>query len=125
MCGICGFSGLEDRPLIEAMAESIRHRGPDSAGFFIDGDIALGHRRLSIIDVEGGQQPIFNEDETLALIINGEIYNYQALREELIERGHRFRTHSDSEVVLHLYEEEGAACLRRPQRHVRARDRRP
>ncbi|MFQ5349929.1 MAG: asparagine synthase (glutamine-hydrolyzing) [Thermoanaerobaculia bacterium] len=95
------------------MADSMRHRGPDSSGFFRDGEVALGHRRLSIIDVAGGQQPLENEDGSLVLICNGEIYNYQRLRQELIERGHRFRTRSDSEVVLHLYEESGPACLSR------------
>ena len=113
MCGICGFSGIEQPGLIESMAETLRHRGPDNSGFAHDGDVALGHRRLSIIDVAGGQQPLTNEDESLTLICNGEIYNYQELREGLIQRGHRFKTRSDSEVILHLYEEEGSDCLTR------------
>ncbi len=113
MCGICGFSGLQQPGLIEAMADSMRHRGPDSSGFLHDGDIALGHRRLSIIDVAGGQQPLENEDGSLVLICNGEIYNYKELRRELMERGHRFRTRSDSEVILHLFEELGPECLAR------------
>ena len=113
MCGICGYIGIREDGLLEAMTTSLTHRGPDSAGYFQHGDVGLGHRRLSIIDVAGGHQPIENEDQSLLLICNGEIYNYQPLREELLSNGHRFRTKSDSEVVLHLYEELGAKCLDR------------
>ena len=113
MCGICGFIGIREDGLLERMTTSMSHRGPDGCGYFQCGEVGLGHRRLSIIDVEGGRQPIENEDGSLVLIFNGEIYNYQELREGLLERGHRFRTRSDSEVILHLYEEMGADCLRR------------
>lgn len=113
MCGICGYIGIREDGLLEAMTTSLTHRGPDSAGYFQSGDVGLGHRRLSIIDVVGGRQPIENEDQSLVLICNGEIYNYQSLREELQAKGHRFRTKSDSEVVLHLYEDIGPKCLDR------------
>src|SRR5262245_7911442 len=113
MCGICGYFGAVEDGLLESMTASLSHRGPDSAGYFRADEAGLGHRRLSVIDVAGGRQPIENEDGSLALICNGEIYNYQALREELLARGHRFRTKSDSEVVLHLYEDLGPDCLRR------------
>jgi asparagine synthase (glutamine-hydrolysing) len=113
MCGICGYIGIVEDSLLESMTAALSHRGPDSAGYFRADGAGLGHRRLSIIDVEGGQQPIENEDGSLALICNGEIYNYQSLREELLARGHRFRTKSDSEVVLHLYEDLGPECLER------------
>ncbi len=113
MCGICGYTGIQEDGLLESMTESLRHRGPDSAGYFAREDVGLGHRRLSIIDVAGGAQPIENEDGSLVLVYNGEVYNYQPLREELLARGHQFRTQSDSEVILHLYEELGPACLDR------------
>jgi asparagine synthase (glutamine-hydrolysing) len=113
MCGICGYIGGREDGLIESMTAALTHRGPDSAGYFQREDMALGHRRLSIIDVAGGQQPIENEDHSLVLICNGEIYNYKPLREELLERGHQFRTKSDSEVILHLFEDEGPSCLQR------------
>ena len=107
MCGICGFTGkIDDRDaVIRKMTEVITHRGPDSDGFFCDDYIAMGFRRLSIIDLEAGHQPIFNEDKTLVLTFNGEIYNYQALRQELLGLGHRFSTDSDSEVLVHGFEE--------------------
>jgi len=113
MCGICGYLGVDESGLLERMTEALRHRGPDSAGYFRQDGVGLGHRRLSIIDVTGGQQPMENEDGSLVLICNGEVYNYQELRQELLERGHQFRTRSDSEVILHLYEELGPACLQR------------
>ena len=113
MCGICGYVGVNASGLLEKMTEALVHRGPDSAGYYRDRDVGLGHRRLSIIDVAGGQQPIENETGSIVLICNGEIYNYRELRAQLLSRGHRFRTKSDSEVILHLYEDDGAECLRR------------
>ncbi|MBA1333095.1 hypothetical protein QQ73_19220, partial [Candidatus Endoriftia persephone str. Guaymas] len=77
----------------------------------VEGNIGLGHRRLSIIDLEGGDQPIFNEDRSIAIVFNGEIYNYKELREQLLKNGHQFKTHSDTEVIVHLYEERGIDCL--------------
>ncbi len=116
MCGIIGFTNrIENaKSVLTEMMDRIRHRGPDAGGQYIDADIALGHRRLSIIDVtEQGDQPMFNEDRSLVLIFNGEIYNYQPLREELIAAGHTFRTQTDSEVLLHGYEEYGKDLLNR------------
>ena len=113
MCGICGFIGFSEEGLLEHMTEALRHRGPDGAGAFAEAGVGLGHRRLSIIDVAGGSQPMTNEDGTLVLVHNGEIYNHRELRIELETRGHRFRSRSDSEVILHLYEELGPACLER------------
>jgi asparagine synthase (glutamine-hydrolysing) len=111
VCGICGFVGVREEGLLERMTEALAHRGPDGEGYFRFEDVGLGHRRLSIIDVAGGQQPLYNEDRSIALICNGEIYNYRELREELCSRGHHFRTKSDSEVIVHLYEEQGPDCL--------------
>lgn len=96
------------------MARSIRHRGPDDEGFYIDGNMGLGHERLSIIDLsEAGRQPMTNEDSRFWIVFNGEIYNYLELRQELVGKGHKFRSHSDTEVVLHLYEENGTKCINR------------
>jgi asparagine synthase (glutamine-hydrolysing) len=116
MCGIAGFVDLRgerrvERETLVRMADALRHRGPDSCGYFTEGDVGLGFRRLSIIDVKGGDQPIFNEDGSLVLICNGEIYNHDELRRGLRQRGHAFRTNSDVEVLLHLYEEEGEDFL--------------
>ena len=113
MCGICGFTGeLEQREdVIRRMTEVITHRGPDSDGFFVDDYIAMGFRRLSIIDLESGDQPITNEDGKLVLTFNGEIYNYKELRKELEELGHTFKTSSDSEVLVHGFEEWGEDML--------------
>ena len=107
MCGICGFTGTLDNrdAVIKRMTEVITHRGPDSDGYFSDGNISMGFRRLSIIDLEAGHQPIYNEDKTLVLTFNGEIYNYKQLREERIALGHRFATDTDSEVLVHGFEE--------------------
>ena len=113
MCGICGYYGFNDQALLESMTASLSHRGPDSFGFLRHENMALGHARLSIIDVAGGQQPIENEDQTLAVIHNGEFYNFRELRPELESKGHRFRTKSDTETILHLYEEMGPRCVER------------
>ena len=113
MCGICGYVGGGDDGLLDEMTGALAHRGPDDAGYLHDGDAGLGHRRLSIIDVAGGHQPIENEDGSAALVANGEIYNFRELRRELEGLGHRFRTRSDSEVILHLWEQEGPGCVRR------------
>lgn len=116
MCGICGIlkHGMEysrARAVTLDMCRVMAHRGPDDEGVYVNDDIALGMRRLSIIDLETGHQPIFNEDRSLCLIVNGEIYNYAALRDELVKKGHKFSTRSDSEVLVHLYEENGIDCL--------------
>ena len=109
MCGIVGFVAAPDRPLLERMAASLTHRGPDDSGFYESPQASLGMRRLSIIDLETGQQPVFNEDRSVVAVFNGEIYNYVELRESLAAAGHRFRSdHSDSEVIVHLYEDHGA-----------------
>ena len=115
MCGLCGFTGsVEDRDLVlENMTDVITHRGPDSMGYYKDDHISMGFRRLSIIDLEQGHQPIYNEDKSLVLTFNGEIYNYQELREELIQCGHRFYTKTDSEVLIHAFEEWGEKMLDR------------
>lgn len=112
MCGICGFSGLEDKALLERMTELIRHRGPDDVGFHSGEQISLGHARLSIIDLSAaGRQPLSNEDGTVQIVCNGEIYNFRELKERLIRQGHQFRSQCDTEVVIHAYEEAGARCL--------------
>ncbi len=115
MCGIAGifnFDGLSVRQeQLSAMTDRMVERGPDDDGFYVSGYFGMGFRRLSIIDVEGGHQPLSNEDETLQLVLNGEIYNYIELRNQLVARGHVFRTNSDAEVVLHLYEEKGVDLL--------------
>lgn len=115
MCGFVGFTNkLNDAtPVLQKMMDSIAHRGPDSEGKYIDADIALGFRRLSIIDLSQGSQPLFNEDGSLVLTFNGEIYNYQALREELIKCGHEFATNTDSEVLIHGYEQWGKSLLKK------------
>ena len=107
MCGVCGFTGqvVDQDKTLKEMTDVITHRGPDSAGYYQSDEISMGFRRLSIIDLEEGSQPIYNEDKTLVLTFNGEIYNYKELREELIEKGHVFTTHTDSEVLLHGFEE--------------------
>ncbi|HEX6478393.1 MAG TPA: asparagine synthase (glutamine-hydrolyzing) [Ktedonobacteraceae bacterium] len=117
MCGIAGFvdvscSGNEADLLINAMCEVIRHRGPDDQGVWIGNGVALGMRRLAIIDLAGGRQPIFNEDESIFVVFNGEIYNYRELQKNLQERGHHFRTNSDTEVIVHAYEEHGDDCVK-------------
>lgn len=115
MCGIAGIVSLDGRPVHEAelrrMCGAMVHRGPDGEGLFVDGQVGLGMRRLSIIDLEGGQQPAFNEDGSVVVVFNGEIYNYRALARELAARGHAFRTASDTEVIVHQYEEDGVDCV--------------
>lgn len=116
MCGICGFYNYgcgepANERVLHAMLQSIFHRGPDDDGICIDGSMAMGMRRLSIIDLAGGKQPIENEDGSISVVFNGEIYNYRELRDQLIARGHRLKTASDTEVIVHLYEEMGAECV--------------
>jgi asparagine synthase (glutamine-hydrolysing) len=114
MCGITGkVSSAEpvDRRLLERMCAAIVHRGPDSRGIFIGDEVGLGVQRLRVIDLETGDQPVFNEDRSIAVILNGEIYNYEELRSELENRGHMFSTKSDTEVIVHLYEDLGAGCV--------------
>ncbi len=141
MCGICGVYNVGtgesvSAPLLKSMADTLVHRGPDDEGFFFDGAVGLAHRRLSIIDLEGGHQPLSNEDQSIWVAFNGEIYNFQELRDFLEKKGHVFKTRSDTEVIVHLYEEQGEACFRslrgmfalaiwdRPQRSlILARDR--
>lgn len=108
MCGICGFTGEQNKALLERMTSKIFHRGPDEDGFYSDNHVNLGMRRLSIIDIFSGKQPVHNENKTIWTIFNGEIYNSQSLRKDLQDKGHRFYTsHSDTEVIVHLYEEYG------------------
>ena len=118
MCGICGIlyeneGSRVDPALLEGMALCMRHRGPDASGLFISqsGRVGLAHRRLSVIDLAGGKQPMTNEDGSLQIVFNGEIYNFQELRTRLVRAGHTFATSSDTEVILHLYEDCGAACV--------------
>lgn len=113
MCGICGIydNAGARHAVLRDMTQALAHRGPDDEGFYVCGPIGLGYRRLSIIDLVGGQQPICNEDRSVWIVYNGEIYNYRALRDQLEARGHIFATHSDTEVVVHLYEEFGEGCV--------------
>ena len=118
MCGIAGVFNIDSQKPVQAtllnrMLHAIRHRGPEVAGIYLDGPVGLGHDRLSIIDLEGGLQPIGNEDGSIWIVCNGEVFNYIELRHELLARGHVFRTGSDTEVIVHLYEESGPDCLHR------------
>ena len=116
MCGIGGIvnrAGVVNRDTIFAMGKVLTHRGPDETSFHIENAAGFVHTRLSIIDVRGGKQPILNEDKNLLIIFNGEIYNYRKIRSQLIAKGHIFRTNSDTEVILHLYEDYGVECLSR------------
>jgi asparagine synthase (glutamine-hydrolysing) len=116
MCGIAGFllrEGMASTEAVRAMCDPIRHRGPDDEGFFAGGTCGIGMRRLSIIDLSTGHQPIANEDGSMWIVFNGEIYNYQDLRNDLLERGHRFATNSDTETILHAYEEYGVDSFAR------------
>ena len=112
MCGICGIAGKREETQIRRMTGIMEHRGPDDEGFYIDDDISLGVKRLAIIDLKTGNQPIFNEKRDMVVILNGEIYNFKELRKELEERGHRFYTKTDTEVLIHAYEEFGFECLK-------------
>src|SRR6185503_19476120 len=116
MCGIAGYFALAERALapravLERMVEAVRHRGPDQGGVHIEPRVALGHRRLSIIDLAGGRQPLATADGALWVTFNGEIFNYVELREALIARGRAFRTRSDTETILHAYAESGPGCV--------------
>src|SRR5579862_1621135 len=118
MCGINGLFHFDrshgvDAGAVNAMREVARHRGPDDHGILVSGNVGLGFNRLSIIDLAGGHQPMPNEDETVWIIFNGEIYNFASLRDELIQRGHRFRTRSDTETIVHAWEEFGDKCVER------------
>lgn len=115
---MCGILGIVSQNQIIYLKESIleagntlNHRGPDGEGFYVDEHCILIHKRLAIIDLEGGKQPICNEDGRFSLIFNGEIYNYLELRQNLLARGHQLQTQSDSEVIIHLYEDEGSECV--------------
>ena len=116
MCGIAGSINRErERPVKEGvlrrMCDAIEHRGPDDEGYYREGPVGLCMRRLQVIDLAGGQQPMGNEDGSLRLVFNGEIYNYRQLRQDLEARGHIFKTNSDTETILHLYEEKGVDCV--------------
>ena len=116
MCGISGIlhdrlSASEIRQTLQKMTATMVHRGPDDDGLYCEDGVGVGMRRLSVIDVDGGAQPISNEDGRVQVVCNGEIYNYQELRQQLVARGHQFRSRSDAEVIAHLYEEKGPDCL--------------
>src|SRR5947207_1789844 len=117
MCGIVGYfrlSAAASSPppeAIERMRGAVRHRGPDGAGTHFGPGVGFGHARLSIIDLDGGAQPLANEDETVWITFNGEVFNHVELRRQLLARGHRFRTHSDTETIVHAYEDRGARCV--------------
>src|SRR5205809_2402546 len=120
MCGIAGWANLDprtsprdgDEELLRAMCDRMHHRGPDSEGYLVDDGVALGMRRLAIIDLLTGDQPTFNQDRSVAVVLNGEIYNYREVRADLEKRGHRFTTESDTEVLPHLYDEYGRDMVR-------------
>src|ERR1700680_4878225 len=115
MCGIVGIVSLAGKPIFEQelrdMCATILHRGPDDEGIYLNTNVGLGMRRLSIIDLASGQQPVRNEDGSVWVVLNGEIYNFVELREKLRARGHHFSTRSDTEVIVHLYEEYGNDCV--------------
>src|SRR5882672_2955734 len=116
MCGICGIAsplGSPDPARLAAMSDALAHRGPDSGGIYLDGPVGLAARRLAIIDLEGGDQPIANEDGSCVVVQNGEIYNFPELRRELEGAGHVLRTHCDTEALVHLYEEHGVGFAER------------
>ena len=114
MCAICGIiksDGKVDGKLLYEMTRLMKYRGPDEEGYFLEKNVGLGHRRLSIIDLKTGKQPLFNEDKKIVLICNGEIYNFKELRKNLEKKGHQFKTNSDNEVIIHLYEEKKEKCV--------------
>ena len=115
MCGICGIFESDGQTvshaMVKKMADTLNHRGPDDEGFYCAPGIGLGHRRLSIIDLAGGHQPLSNEDDSIWIAFNGEIYNFQELNRQYLSTGHRFRTRSDTETIVHLYEELGEECF--------------
>ncbi|MCP4151551.1 MAG: asparagine synthetase B, partial [bacterium] len=116
MCGIAGIYHWQsrrdvDKKVLKRMVDSLVHRGPDEDGYYIRKNVGMGMRRLSIIDLSTGTQPIFNETKEISVVFNGELYNYVELREQLIKKGHRFYTTSDTEVIVHLYEEYGPRCV--------------
>lgn len=116
MCGICGIlydnaAVVVNRARLTGMRDRMTHRGPDGAGLYVDAGVGLGHRRLSIVDVSGGHQPLSNEDDSLWIVFNGEIYNHESLRRLLVDKGHTFKTKSDTETIVHLYEEYGPDCV--------------
>src|SRR5437764_6879072 len=116
MCGIAGFflpRQRADQADVRTMCDRIRHRGPDDEGYYVDGGCAIGMRRLSIIDLSTGHQPISNEDGSVWVVFNGEVYNFQELRQVLIAQGHQFKTNSDTETLVHLYEQEGVDGIRK------------
>jgi asparagine synthase (glutamine-hydrolysing) len=118
MCGICGaIHRQQDHPVecidIKRMCQVMKHRGPDDEGQFVQENVGIGMRRLSIIDLSAGHQPIFNEDRSMAIVFNGEIYNHNHLRRELTAKGHAFITRTDTEAILHAYEEWGSKCVNR------------
>ena len=117
MCGIAGIinhrENFDASETLNAMCGAMYHRGPDGYGRYISPGVVLGHRRLAVIDLETGAQPLYSEDRSLVLVINGEIYNFMELRQELEDKGHIFSSRSDSEVLLHLYEESGSGFLSR------------
>src|SRR5262245_17534498 len=118
MCGIAGFITSSDfvrhevTPTLDRMCRVIAHRGPDDQGVLVEDGVALGMRRLSIIDLEGGHQPLSGCDDQISIVFNGEIYNFKELQKELEARGHRFSTNSDTEAIVHLYEEFGTTCVK-------------
>jgi asparagine synthase (glutamine-hydrolysing) len=113
MCGICGFNWGDNR-LVLKMNEAQKHRGPDAGGSFVDGNVSLGHRRLAIIDLsERGKQPMSNKEGTVTIVFNGEIYNFQELRDDLEKKGYRFKSGSDTEVIIHSYSEYGPDCVKK------------
>ena len=119
MCGIAGWANLEankpslmgDEVVLHAMCDAMSHRGPDSEGLWLGAGVALGMRRLAIIDLKGGEQPVWNEDKTVAVVMNGELYNYREVRQNLQSLGHKFNSQTDTEILPHLYEEFGEAMV--------------
>ena len=113
MCGICGTYGFCYIDILKRMCSKLSHRGPDDEGYYCDSDVMLGMRRLKVIDLETGNQPIYNEDKTTVVVYNGEIYNFREIRDELKNKGHVFKTSSDTETIVHLYEEYGDNLIKK------------